>query len=631
MGVPVQVIRLRARGVAPSRRIYKFARGAHAPYATRWFGVTSLAGHARNLVASAIAAESIDARDWMRPVQPDRLLSHVVRVLSADAGSAGAAAPSGLRPTATLTEALGRPVWIDFVADTGDDRDVSQAVARMVFATYEAPEGDGEDGPVRDLPRGDVLLFGGDTAYPVATGEEIARRLVAPWNEVLRERNGERRRVLLAIAGNHDWYDALDGFGRLFRRKPHESAPSPPDEEEPRSSEGGAAASAGSAERRGRRRRRATREAGMVARQLHLDELRGIAGLVVGFWRSIKALWAGSQIKRPRRLTLRGYEPVQDCSYWVLPLAPGLDAWGVDRQLGRLDYRQRLFFAERRRAAPHAGVLFVAPDPAIAYGERNEPGARMLASCRLSLERDALLYLTGDSHHYERRETGPRSAHVIAGGGGAFLHGTRISPSPSGPAACAYPGAAESRRLVLQVPLKLMFGSAGFLPHLAFALIASLELGASERGTTSLVVTACVVAAALAAALYANLGHNRAHPVAVAAVAVPFGIAFGLAPMALRLALPRVVPEIDWDIGLLVVFAFAGALGLGLFFMAVALLGLEHQQAFTVLSHPGFKHFVRLCVHPDGRVEGWAIGKDDPLGEGDPVLVDRFTWAPPPR
>jgi hypothetical protein len=68
-------------------------------------------------------------------------------------------------------EAIGRPLWIDFVADTGDDHDVSQAVARMLFSAYAVEE----EGHTRTLPRGDLLLFGGDTAYPVATGEEIAR------------------------------------------------------------------------------------------------------------------------------------------------------------------------------------------------------------------------------------------------------------------------------------------------------------------------------------------------------------------------------------------------------------------------------------------------------------------------
>jgi hypothetical protein len=30
-------------------------------------------------------------------------------------------------------------------------------------------------------------------------------------------------------------------------------------------------------------------------------------------------------------------------------------------------------------------------------------------------------------------------------------------------------------------------------------------------------------------------------------------------------------------------------------------------------------------VHPPA-VEGFVIGKDDPLGIGPPVLVDRFDW-----
>jgi hypothetical protein len=162
--------------------------------------------------------------------------------------------------------------------------------------------------------------------------------------------------------------------------------------------------------------------------------------------------------------------------------------------------------------------------------------------------------------------------------------------------------------------------------HVAFALVATFELAASARGTAALVTAGCFSAAGLAVALYANVGHNRGHPLAVAAVAVPFGVALGLVPMALRLALPRIVPAIDWDMGVAVVCAFVGAFGIGLFLALIAVLGLEHQQAFSVLSHPGFKHFVRLCVHPDGRIEAWTVGKDDPLGKGEEALVDRFEW-----
>jgi hypothetical protein len=313
----------------------------------------------------------------------------------------------------------------------------------------------------------------------------------------------------------------------------------------------------------------------------------------------------------------------QECTYWALPLARGLEAWGVDRQLSRVDFRQRHFFRRRRAAVPDARVMFVAPDPAIAFGERWDLGARMLTACSLSLDEDPVLYMTGDMHHYERRAQGSASLHVIAGGGGAFLHGTRISPGAT-PAAAAYPNAATSRRLVAQVPFKLMAGGAGFIVHLGFALIASIELGASlEHG---MIPTSVAIACILTIGFWLNAGHKRANPRAVAAVALPFGVGLGLLPMALRFALPRHLHLVG-DGAVLVAYAFLGALGFGLFLMTIAVVGLENQQAFSVLSHPGFKHFVRMCVHVDGRIEAWTIGKDDPLAPGAPVLVDRFVWG----
>lgn len=586
---------------------FVFRRGAHAPYATRWFGVTSLAGHARNFASSAIAAEQIDARDWMRPGTPDELLSHIVSVLGGDAN-----APD-------LVTALGRPLWIDFVADTGDDHDVSRAVASMIFAKYAPPGG-------AELPRGDMLLFGGDTAYPVATGEEIARRLVSPFNEVLRERltGDEPPRVLLGIAGNHDWYDGLDGFGRLFRRS------ADGDLREPR------------AESRPSVRRRVPRRTGLVARQLHLDEVTGLVKLAVNAAAAFRAYWAGSKIKRPRRLALIGYEPVQDASYWALPLAPGIEAWGVDRQLGVLDFRQRDYFAQRHSAATRGRVLFVAPDPAFAFGERHEPGARMLAACKLSLERHRVFYLTGDVHHYERRSVahtarsrdfaGGESLHVIAGGGGAFLHGTRISPYPVAPA-CVYPSAAASRRLVSQVPLTLMIGSAGFILHIAFALLGVLELEVAARGAVAAIAGALGAAALIAGMLVMMTAPDTPRGfVTPLACASPFALLLGFLPIGLRQALPRLVPSWTGDVSVVVVYGFVGALAIGIFLALAAVVGFERQQAFSVLSHPGFKHFVRMCVHLDGRIEAWVIGKDDPLGPGPAALIDRFEWPPqPPR
>jgi len=173
--------RLEARGDRPAPLTFK--GGAHPPYAIRWYGATSLWGHFRNLVSSAIASESIDSRDWMRPLAPEEMLAGVTRVL-------------GLENKGTLLESLAQPLWIDWVADTGDDRDVSQAVGQMVFGEYTVDDG----GETVTLPRGDVLLFGGDTAYPVATDEEIYRRVVQPWNEVLAKQDDHGRRRVWAKA-----------------------------------------------------------------------------------------------------------------------------------------------------------------------------------------------------------------------------------------------------------------------------------------------------------------------------------------------------------------------------------------------------------------------------------------------
>jgi hypothetical protein len=549
------------------------------------------------LVATAIASESVDSRDWMRPLASEEMLAAVTRVLRVDR-------------RATLLESLGRPLWIDWVADTGDDHDVSQAVGRMLFAEYACEE----PGGTTVLPRGDVLLFGGDTAYPVATADEIYRRLVKPWNELLRDGDGARNRprVLLGIPGNHDWYDGLDGFARLFRRPA--DVPERADDKD-----------RSTARHRGRRARR---NVGLVARSLHLDEVGGTLQMIRDAAKAIRAFWRGTKVDRRRRLTLKGYEAVQESSYWALPLAPGLDLWGVDRQLGRLDYRQRTYFQLRRRSiGADAGIWFAAPDPAIAFGEHWEFGGRMLRACNLSLERDCVLYQCGDLHQYERRIV-KRSLHVIAGGGGAFLHGTRTVPDPK-PAAAAYPNAAITRRLALGVPLKLMLGRAGYLVHIAAALVASFELGVGWHDRQRFVGISVLVSAAIVWMLYVIAGHQRAHPWRVLAVAIPFGAALGLLPMALSMALraaAHFVPLLGRDTIVMVVDAFAGAFIFGLFLAVCALGGLEMQQAFTVLGHPGYKHFVRLRVMPDGTVDAWVIGKDDPLGDDGPWLIDRFAW-----
>jgi hypothetical protein len=167
----------------------------------------------------ALWPDRVDPRDWMRP-----------RELEFE-----------LQPSVQTAE--GRDYWFDFIADTGDsdvaaysisyllhgDLSVGPDVASLLSGDHPRLEKD-QVIPVkvdrhatgaRVLPRGQFLFVGGDTAYPVADSLQIDHRFVQPMNYAFKRRFPEsspEARPLFAIPGNHDWYDSLDGYNRVFRR-----------------------------------------------------------------------------------------------------------------------------------------------------------------------------------------------------------------------------------------------------------------------------------------------------------------------------------------------------------------------------------------------------------------------------
>lgn len=565
---------------APARPLTRFTRGRERPRGVVWFGVRSFWGHLRHFVASAIATEDIDSRDWMTPDPPFSLAGRAARVLGAeDTG-------------ASLVEALGRDVWIDYLADTGDDVSVSRAVARLVFSSYELPDPE-HPGELLEAPRGDLLMFGGDTAYPVATATEIANRVLVPFNQVLDGLDDAKPRVLLGIPGNHDWYDGLDGFARLFRRHPDDDD---------------------------------TRPSMLGVSQRMLEHYAEWA----------KEFLRGGKVDKPKSLVLQGYTAIQGASYFVLPLTPTLHLLGVDRQLRDLDGRQTRFLTGWLGDNPQVTPWVALPDPVYHFGAPSRTGTAMLRALGLDTEAKPAFLLSGDVHHYERFQHG-QALHVIAGGGGAFLHPAPVDKRGRIAPEVEWPDARQSQALLAQVPWKIALGRSGFLPHLIllamFAPAFGLGIAAFTWLGTRLVAPLFVVL--VTTLVYALIGGLRRHGPRVLVPALLAATTTALLPLgaARLLRLLSQAAELPLSRGFmisasLVCAVFGGAFVFGAYLAALTRLGLEHTQAFTALDHPGFKHFLRLRVRADGSaVDLWCIGLPDPLAAGArPVLVDATTF-----
>jgi Calcineurin-like phosphoesterase len=106
---------------------------------------------------------------------------------------------------------MGRDLWIDFVADTGDGFNSTYAVASELARTTIPAEMPG--GQTVDTERGKLLILGGDLVYPTPTGQGYDDRLLGPYKAAF---GTDHAPEVWALPGNHDWYDSLSVFRRLF-------------------------------------------------------------------------------------------------------------------------------------------------------------------------------------------------------------------------------------------------------------------------------------------------------------------------------------------------------------------------------------------------------------------------------
>ena len=102
-------------------------------------------------------------------------------------------------------------LWLDFTADGGDGFDATYSVAYLLGRPSLQIDG-------LDLPRGQVLVLGGDQVYPVASARMYEDRWKGPYRAALPKPQPDSP-VIYALPGNHDWYDGLTSFLRLFAQQ----------------------------------------------------------------------------------------------------------------------------------------------------------------------------------------------------------------------------------------------------------------------------------------------------------------------------------------------------------------------------------------------------------------------------
>lgn len=110
-------------------------------------------------------------------------------------------------------------MWVDYVADVADGFDATMTVA-SVLAREEVTLASVDGRHEHPTQRGAALVMGGDQVYPTADYPTYRDRLIGPYRSALPGVTGDPV-DLYAVPGNHDWYDGLTSFLRVFCQGQH--------------------------------------------------------------------------------------------------------------------------------------------------------------------------------------------------------------------------------------------------------------------------------------------------------------------------------------------------------------------------------------------------------------------------
>jgi hypothetical protein len=148
---------------------------------------------------------------WFDPGQLAR--TGVQAVLSAVFGSYAdnREVQAALGPNDLFDYSAADDLWFDYIADLGDGFDSTYAMARLIAKKTLRVASESKS---VETQRGKFVVLGGDQVYPTASRDEYQNRFVGPYRAAL---PWSKDAVdMYAVPGNHDWYDGLTSFSRLF-------------------------------------------------------------------------------------------------------------------------------------------------------------------------------------------------------------------------------------------------------------------------------------------------------------------------------------------------------------------------------------------------------------------------------
>ncbi|CAM8972156.1 unnamed protein product [Rhodiola kirilowii] len=299
-------------------------------------------------------------------------------------------------------------LWFDFMADTGDGGNSSYAVAKLL-ALPSIQISDSDTACV--LPRADLLLIGGDLAYPNPSAYTYEKRFFRPFEYAMQPPQGYKKEHIAVnkpelpfgiselkqydgpqcfiIPGNHDWFDGLHTFMRYICHKS----------------------------------------------------------------------WLGGWFMPQRK------------SYFALQLPKGWWVFGLDLALhGDIDVYQFKFFSElsANKIGENDSVIIMTHEPGwlLDWYWDSTTGKNIGYLIRDYLKGKCKIRMAGDLHHYMRHSctASDKPAHVqhllVNGCGGAFLHPTHVFSNfnkfygSSYDCKAAYPSFEDSSRIALGNILK---------------------------------------------------------------------------------------------------------------------------------------------------------------------------------